>query len=55
MLLQKMAEHADTHEGENTHEVGLEITKGAHEEEDHVKFICFLTSVCSLAHIVGIL
>lgn len=49
MLLQKMAEHADTHE------VGLEIMKGAHEEEDHVKFLCFLTSVCSLAHTVGIL
>lgn len=49
MLLQKTAEHADTHE------VGLEIMKGACEEEDHVKFLCFLTSVCSLAHIVGIL
>lgn len=50
-----MAEHADTHEGENTHEVGLEIMRGAHEEEDQVKFLCFLTSVCSLARVVGIL
>lgn len=50
-----MAEHTDSHEGENTHEVGWEIMKGTHEEEDHVKFLCFLTSVCSLACIVGIL
>lgn len=35
-----MTENADTHKGEDTHdEVGIEIMKGAHKEEDYVKFL----------------